>query len=504
MPFLQQYTNPNLLSDAGGYAGEGAEVSGQQKKTAAGVPGGWYNIQEFLSANSQEPAVKARLEDKANQQLSTAQNTYNDQVKALSPIPEPQAYSRENLNQFLQGGLNENEKQSITYRLKQTYQGAEPGQQSYELTPGEQMPSIASPYSTMKSGEFPSIMQWYGNLERPSAEYTPGQQKMDEMLLRGQPGFSTQFPEKYQSQFQTNVTNPLAANQQSIAGQQSEAPKKYDNTNKQWFQGISDFMGEETGKMKNKLAEQQAELQRVSSRTVPDVYGDYAQYIDDYPKAPVGIDEKPFPGMPEYRKLGITGVNPNQYVSYSGAVTPNMETAANAALTPDQIANFNALSGIVPDAGYSEYGGNQVFNPGTWNLDKQGFESDYKRVMREVEDANWKRKLDDLSRQSAVDIPIQEIGNDNPQSIKEYFQRMGYNYYDIPYSVNTPFGPEQLTIGNRGGTAFRPYNILPAFMPPTPPPQIETPSFGTYNNTTGYVPPSYNNSVLTPTFTPLW
>ena len=253
------------ISERGGYAGTSTPV-GQKKKSIAGSPGGWFNIQDFMDANKGSSITQSRIQGRGLEQLGGAVSQLSQQQADLQAIPEAEKFSSERLTGIREGGIDQNEISSLSNYLGQTPGSSQAGIQSYELDPASQMQSISSPYGGLQSGDLNSIMNWYGELERPSASYTPGMQKMDEMLLRGNTDFVQQFPEQLQSQFQTNVTDKLAQSRSDIAGRQKEAKDAYTAERGHWTGGIDQFLGSEENKINQEYQKQADQLYDKATR----------------------------------------------------------------------------------------------------------------------------------------------------------------------------------------------------------------------------------------------
>jgi hypothetical protein len=459
MAFLQnKYQNPTL-SESGGMAGDVSAPEGKQK-TTAGTPSGWYNIQDFLGANTQAPAIKSQIEQKGASQLDEAKNKYQTQLSNLQSMPTPDKFTSEGLSGITQGGVTSGEAQTLANKLSQ-----QPTGDAFTKTAAEQMPSIASPYSSMKSGDFSSIMNWFGDQARPASEYTPGMQKTDEMLLRGQQGFAEEYPTKLQNQFQAEVQNPLEAKRQEITKAQDTSKGAFEDANKQWYQGITGFLSDEKNKISNMYDQQKQQLADINAKNTKDIMGaDYYARSQDYPTydtSPGG--NKPYIGMPEYQLRGIEGVNPSNFITRSNYVAPSQETAATGALGQEGIDTYNTLAGLVGDTNTIS-GSPQAFDPGTWNFDQKGFENDYKRVVQELALQNIADQMGKISNLPYAYIaPGTTISNtyrDNiptlvdPELIRQgadpAYSGQNLQYYDIPYYVDSPYGRVNINLPNAG------------------------------------------------------
>lgn len=408
MAFLSTGSGGQTVSGGGGIAGSSGGV-GSKKTTAAGSPGGWYNIQDFLAANVQDPAVKSRLEGRAQTELGTAAGEATRRMGAIKSAPTPTLYSESALGGLTSGGLTGAEQQSIRGYLGQNLADIESGTQSYEMTPEQQLQDIASPFAGMKRGDFGSIMGWYGNLEKPSAQYTPGMQRMDEMLLRGQKNFATEFPETYQTQFKEQVTDPMATKRAAIGAEQEKltgtGPGSYQAAKQSWQTGIGNFLDTQQSKISDELARQQAQYQDYQGQGLQDILGqDLYSRVMEYPVRTA--TDKPTFDQPQLWNYNIEGINPWDYITGYGGATPSDWTAAQAALGPEQLNVYNALTGLVGDEGRQTYQGtpSDVYQTFGYDVDRAGLESQIANIEREMasQQAEQRRtnqpKIDDLQR----------------------------------------------------------------------------------------------------------
>lgn len=468
MAFLRQNQTGSLVSDAGGIAGEGSNV-GVRQKTTAGSPSGWYNIQDFLSANTQAPVVQQRIEQRGSEELNKAKNELAGNVSNLTTAPTPTAYSQSALQGITEGGLSGEETQNLRNYLDQSLTGAEAGQQQYELSAKEQLPDIANPFQSLKPGSFESLMSWYGNLEKPSATYTPGMQKMDEMLLRGQKTFAQDYPEQLQSQYKEQVTAPLESKRAEVEASKAKSEEAFRQAGKQWYEGISDYLGNEKNKITDIYNQQAQQLADINSQNIWDVMGpEYSQYAQQaqasgvspsgyttvaqrptiQPTAGEGVNQA---NLQAYR---VTGLNPYDYVTRGTIYNPSMNTAA-VTLSPEQFDTYNVLAGLIPNAGYEQYAEGKTFSPGEYTFNKQGFEEDYKNIARQLAENKVKADLAELGKLSPANIPTGTNPGDYPNLVQSY---------DVPIYAQTPFGTIELQSPQAGTKVYSPYNFVDPSM----------------------------------------
>ena len=428
-----QEQNKLLSGGMGGVAGEGAAVSGATQKTDAGSPGGWTNIQDFMGANKQKPTAQTRIEQGASQQLGQATQQLGAQVSGLSQMPTADKYSDQQFSDIRKGGITGGESQQMRGYLDQSFGGAEQGVQDYEKSAQDQIQGVQDPFSGMKSGDFGSIMNWYGDVERPSATYTSGMQKMDEMLMRGNKDFAKDMPKQMAQQFQTQVTDVMNKERTDLTNRQNIAKQQFSDEGKQWYEGISGFLGGEDQKVKDRYAQQQSELELENQRSNQDVMGNYYS------------DLNPFAGNARYGEQDQTGLNPLDYIKRDAVYDPSMGTAATAQFSPEQLNTYNALSGLTADAGYGQYTGGEIFDPGRWNMNEDKFKGDYVDMMTRGEENVLQNEIDRIKGLA----PVQYYGGQNPQA------DMNLSYFDVPEYLDTKYGQGDIGLNEAGSRVWQ-------------------------------------------------
>lgn len=436
MAFIRSAQSQPLLSGAGGIAGEGTPVGGTSR-TTAGKPGGWYNIQEFLAANPQAPTAQQRIEQRGGEQLSQAKQQLESQQAPTTPTA--QQYSEEQFKLIREGGVTPEEQSQLQGYLGQSFTPQDPSQVYQD---------IQSPFKDIQPGSFDSLMNWYGNIERPSATYTPGMQKMDELLLRGQKDFATQYPTQLQEQFQSQVTDPLQAKREALGQEQEKAKEGFEQAKGQWYEGIKGFLGGEKEKVEAEQQRQEAAAKAAAEQTPYDVMGDYAQYADDFYYDP-SVPYRPGSGpMNPAQQYGFDPLDPRDYIS-AGQANVSRETAASSALTPEQMATYNALAGLMPGEDFSQYTGG-TFDPGAQSFDQERFKTDYLDLARQIEQEKARREIDRLQGMETVNLPWWQTP-----------EQAGLESYVVPDYVQTPMEMIQLGLPQAGETIWQPYFNIP-------------------------------------------
>lgn len=405
MAFLRNQDNQSMVRGEGGIAGEGTPVGGSSR-TSAGRPNSWYNIQDFLSANP-NPNIAQRVQQRAGEAMGQARQQAQQQIQGVQQAPAPEAYSTDRFTSIREGGITPGETQNLRSFLGQSIESAEPGQQAYELSPEQQIKDVANPFKDVKPGDFGSIMSWYGNAERPSSDYTPGMQKMDEMLFRGSDAAKT-FPDQMESQYQSEVMVPIQQRRDQLRNEQAQAKKDFEQQRTNWTQGISSFLEGEDKKIQDIYEQQQQQLAESNRRTLQDIA---PQYYNDlsflYPQLNSGLGNK-----------GVGNINNpiGRYFTKQEGVTPDLNTAALAYFSdPQQFADYNTLAGLIGQA--NPYDINVTpFSPSEFSFDPGQFTEDWRRKYKGLEQAKLNKRISDYGQAlPTVDDPRQ------PFLVPEFF-----------------------------------------------------------------------------------
>lgn len=251
----------------GGMIGGGQGVGGSAPASEAGRPGGWFNIQEFLGANVGVPKIQERLQQKGGEQLRTAAETAKEARTGLAE-PSIQAFTQDAFNRAM-GSQPTGTGFSIApwspgsidvpgtptpgspdyAKLRQAVSGQYSPFQGLTGTPqekaaivaGQELPTQTNPFARLQPGAA-GLMDYFGQVEKPNAQYTPGMSLMDEMLLRGQKEFVKKYPEQLQEQYKAQVTDPTEA---ARSGREKAHLGAYQSTQtaaKAWQDAIQNYL----------------------------------------------------------------------------------------------------------------------------------------------------------------------------------------------------------------------------------------------------------------------
>jgi len=254
--------NPYGYGSGGGMIGGGQGLGGATPASnkTSGEPGGWTNIQDFLNANTGTPKVQGKIEQKGTQQLGAAATAGETARNELSAIPSTQAFTPE----AFQSALAANDYNQVQSGLDNTYtpfQGLTGDDRGAQVAAGE-LPTMQNPFENVQPGA-ESIMNYFGQLERPSSQYTPGMSKMDEMLLRGQKDFVKNYPGQLNEQFQNQVRTPMEEGRTARANEYEAGATAAGAEGDKWKAGVNEYLGAQDLDYQNKyeqagLAKQEA------------------------------------------------------------------------------------------------------------------------------------------------------------------------------------------------------------------------------------------------------
>lgn len=362
MPYIKDKVQG--YGEQAGVLGSGAVPTGKQA-TQAGSPGSFTNIQDYLSGVT-APKIQNQIENKAQGDIRNAQANVNQQVQGLSALPTAQQYNPESF----QKNLQENTYDQIKAGATQAYNPTDP-------TKEIQTPN--NPFTNIQPGSFSSLMNYFGQTQKPNTQYGQGAQKLDEMFLRGKPEYVQNFAPQKQEQFKAVEGQAKKAQEERGAAQKATQEDVSKNASA-YQQAINDYLSGVNTQAQQKLAEQQAQYKAVQDQLKLDpnqlmekVYGQGAvsnldrQFREHnlqyrYPSASGGTMTENF----------LSNAKPwADFFNVQGAVDPTLATASGA-LGADKIQDYNALRDIQP-GNFQQLQAGQEFNPGKVALDYNKF-----------------------------------------------------------------------------------------------------------------------------------
>ena len=354
-------TEPGLSQS--GTLGQGAVTTGTGA-TQAGSPTSFTNIQDYLSANKGTPQIQQRIQAAGQKDIEQGKSNVQGQVAKLSQLPTGLGYDQAKFGE----ALGKDDYESIRQGAMQSY------------TPQDvsaQFKNVESGLKGIQPGSFQSLSSYLGSNIRPQNQYTQGQQKFDEMLLRGQKDFTDTFAKKQQEQFKSQVTDPLEAAKQSRTEQEQQTATKLGEQSKQYQSAIDEYLKNLNSNIATTQAMQQQREQQEASRIndIPGLFNQLAganTYNNIYPIYYTPSSENVKGQTEADRAATMSAINTaiQNSVSRTGNVAPSFETAVSA-FDPNRIKDYEALRGIAGQAGMTgqynplTYTGTQ-YNPGQY------------------------------------------------------------------------------------------------------------------------------------------
>jgi hypothetical protein len=199
-------------------------------------------------------------------------------------------------------------------------------------------------------------MSYIGEIKPQSQQYTTGMQKVDEMLLGGDPAFPGQFAEQKKAQYKQQVEDPYGAAKAAREGQKAQAVSNTET----WKKQMQDYLGGENKAIQDILAKQQEQEKEAADLTFSEWQQMNAEAIKGKPP-----DLSQY-GTPDINKLYNDPEYYKQFAERSGYNTPSMGTAATEyGSNADKMADYNALASIL---NVDQLMPTNTYNPGQWKL----------------------------------------------------------------------------------------------------------------------------------------
>ena len=290
----------------------GGGVPTEQKKTAAGKPGGWVNIQDYLRANptaGQEMA--GRVRERADQRAEDIRGEFAGEMDGFNPQDYTNMYDEGAAKSYVEAGGDLGQFESVYDR--EGWERPDFFQAGESALESEQQKA-----EKMKPGQFKTIMDYFGQTKPEESRYTPGMQQLDQMFLMNEPGFAQNFPGEYQQQLADIGTEygdiEKQRTNQIINLQETERMEMLD--------AIDAYEAEIRSQIDEALAAQQAQIEP----------GAIPQSVQDI--------------VDQYAAQGIT-IDPSQYMTISGRVDPTAETAMAEVLSPEEMMRYNQIANLI-------------------------------------------------------------------------------------------------------------------------------------------------------------
>lgn len=348
MPYIKDKTQG--YGEQAGVLGSGAVPTGRQA-TQAGSPGSFTNIQDYLSGVT-TPKIQGQLENKAQSDIKNAQQNVNQQVQGLSALPQAQQYNPESF----QKNLQDNDYSAIRQGATQSYTPT-------DVTKEIQTPT--NPFANVQPGSFSSLMQYFGQTQKPNTQYGQGAQKLDEMLLRGQPEYVQNFAPQKQEQFKSQVEGGVKKAQEERGAAQKATQEQVSKSSADYQKAISDYLGGVNQQAQDKLKEQQAQEAQYTGKSNAELLN-MMKNDPQYYQSLIAMQ-------------GGANIDPGNYVTRTGYNAPDIGTAAYA-LGNDTLSDYSALNDILGNKS-APLVGTQAYNPGVINFDQGAYNNALSAVM---------------------------------------------------------------------------------------------------------------------------
>lgn len=366
MAFIKRtQTTPSggMLGTGSLVGGTGLGEGGQNAPSEAGTPGGWYNIQDFLNANKQDPAIASKIQEKGTQATQKLAGDVQGQIGGLSQIDAANPFSQSSLQDILARD-NYSQAQSGLQQQFNPFKGVAGStlEEKAKTVAGSELQAPSNPFAQVQSGNFQSIMDFFGQAEKPSAQYTQGMSKMDEMLLRGQKDFVKDYPTQLQEQFTSQVVNPLdaarAEREQALLG----GAKSTEEAAKSWQTGLGQYVADQQKAVNDILGQQQTQEAQAQAN-IPD----YQTFLSGLQTANPNYYNQLLSGAYVPEGLQTKDLSPiyQQYAKYTPGTGVNESTALNQ-YGAGNIQDYNALAQLI---GGKAFGQGYQYQPGSFTFD---------------------------------------------------------------------------------------------------------------------------------------
>lgn len=267
--------------DVGGTFGDAGFIGGGDTPTTAGNAQSWYNIQDFLGANQGDTTGQRIAGSALNKEVEAGKSSLQNQVSGLSalqnpiaapsqPIPTPEGQAQialYNPDPNTLGGLLGTD----------NYDAIRAGvNQSYQAPTGSEFTPITSSVDKIQPNQFNTIADFIGLGQKKSSTYTPGMQKMDELLMRGDKDFTQNFAQQAKDRYASEVTNPYQA---AVANREQERTKNksdIESASSGWKSQVQDWTGQANRNIEDVLSKQQQNyntIQPTYNKIISDIMG---------------------------------------------------------------------------------------------------------------------------------------------------------------------------------------------------------------------------------------
>lgn len=266
---------------SGGMLGSG-EATGKKQSTDAGQPGGWTNIQDYLTANKSDQTNLNMAKQKSQEKIQQGASNIATQTQNLTALPTANTYDRSKINEALASDQYDILSKGLSQQEARNQLSALPTveQEIAGYAPIEQGVANVNPQ------DFQSSMEFIGSLAPQSPNYSAGQQSFDTMLLQGSPEFRTSFVPTMKEQYKTSYEEPLKQAREARTTARTNALAPIEQAGQDWRSGIQGYLGEETGKIQTAAQKQQQHYTNMQNDANMDINQRIAAFTQSTGQAP--------------------------------------------------------------------------------------------------------------------------------------------------------------------------------------------------------------------------
>jgi hypothetical protein len=232
--------------DVGGTFGDAGFIGGGDTPTTAGDSQGWYNIQDFLGANKGDTTGQRIAGSALDKEIEAGKSNLQNQISNLSPLQTAQTGD---LNALLEA----DDYSQIGNIYNQQYQSP---------SAPEFNPITSSSVEALQPNQFNTITDFIGGVQKNNSTYTPGMQKMDELLMRGDTDFAQNFAQQAKDKYASEINNPY---QEAVANRekaQQGAKQNIESARQDWQSQVADWTGQAGRDIESTLTRQRSDYDR--------------------------------------------------------------------------------------------------------------------------------------------------------------------------------------------------------------------------------------------------
>jgi len=255
----------------------GAQTGSAQPATEAGSPGGWTNIQDYLSANQGDMTNVNTAKEQTASKIQEGAKSIQEQKATPIDLPKPTEYSAETTNKALADDDYGVFSQGLTQQNAQDQMSQLPSvqEQIYGNAPLE---TRIDEITNLDPSNFDKTMQFVGGLSQ-DPNYSQGARAFDSMLLQGSPEFRQNFVPQTQQQYQELYKQPLqAARDERQQFQDTQGAQAISGAQQGWQTGINDWLSAENAQIAQAQQRQQDHYSQMQQSANIDVQKQIADY----------------------------------------------------------------------------------------------------------------------------------------------------------------------------------------------------------------------------------